>query len=128
MEERIKIFKAKADETRLKILILISHKKNICAKGIAKHLNISEAAVSQHIKVLKESSLIVGYKRGYHLMYELNRESLEKSINFIKGLINDDFNLISDGLNEEENSFDISVCKNSCKSMKNCCKNILKED
>ena len=128
MEERIKIFKAIADETRLKILILISHKKNICAKGIAKHLNISEAAVSQHIKVLKESSLIVGYKRGYHLMYELNRESLEKSINFIKGLINDDFNLISDGLNEEENSFDISVCKNSCKSMKNCCKNILKED
>lgn len=128
MEERIKIFKAIADETRLKILILVSHKKNICAKGIAKHLNISEAAVSQHIKVLKESSLIVGYKRGYHLMYELNRESLEKSINFIKGLINDDFNLISDGLNEEENSFDISVCKNSCKSMKNCCKNILKED
>ena len=127
MEERIKIFKAIADETRLKILILVSH-KNICAKGIAKHLNISEAAVSQHIKVLKESSLIVGYKRGYHLMYELNRESLEKSINFIKGLINDDFNLISDGLNEEENSFDISVCKNSCNSMKNCCKNILKED
>lgn len=127
MEERIKIFKAIADETRLKILILVSH-KNICAKGIAKHLNISEAAVSQHIKVLKESSLIVGYKRGYHFMYELNRESLEKSINFIKGLINDDFNLISDGLNEEENSFDISVCKNSCKSMKNCCKNILKED
>ena len=127
MEERIKIFKAIADETRLKILILVSH-KNICAKGIAKHLNISEAAVSQHIKVLKESSLIVGYKRGYHLMYELNRESLEKSINFIKGLINDDFNLIIDGLNEEENSFDISVCKNSCKSMKNCCKNILKED
>ena len=72
MEERIKIFKAIADETRLKILILVSH-KNICAKGIAKHLNISEAAVSQHIKVLKESSLIVGYKRGYHLMYELNR-------------------------------------------------------
>ena len=127
MEERITIFKARADETRLKILILVSH-KNICAKGIAKHLNISEAAVSQHIKVLKESSLIVGYKRGYHLMYELNRESLEKSINFIKGLINDDFNLISDGLNEEENSVDISVCKNSCKSMKNCCKNILKED
>ena len=57
----------------------------------------------------------------YHFFYE-------KSINFIKGLINDDFNLISDGLNEEENSFDISVCKNSCKSMKNCCKNILKED
>ncbi|SCJ97675.1 HTH-type transcriptional repressor CzrA [uncultured Clostridium sp.] len=127
MEEKIKIFKAIADETRLKILILVSH-KNICAKGIAKHLNISEAAVSQHIKILKESSLIIGYKRGYHLMYELNRESLEESISFINEIINDDFKLISDGLSDKERSFDISVCKHSCKSMKNCCKNILKEE
>ena len=87
MEEKIKVFKAIADETRLKILILVS-KKNICAKGIAKHLGISEAAVSQHIKVLKESSLIIAYKRGYHIMYELNREVLEKANNFINYLIN----------------------------------------
>lgn len=123
MEEKIKVFKAIADETRLKILILVSH-KNICAKGIAKHLNISESAVSQHIKLLKESHLIIGHKRGYHLMYELNREAIEKSINFLNGLINDDFNFMSD----KESSFDISVCKHSCKSMKNCCKNILKEE
>ena len=95
MEEKIKVFKAIGDETRLKILILLSH-KNICAKGISKHLNISEAAVSQHIKILKEASLIIGYKRGYHLMYELNKVSLESSINFIKSLIDDDINLIRD--------------------------------
>lgn len=127
MEEKIKVFKAIADETRLKILILLSD-KNICAKGIAKHLNISEAAVSQHIKILKEASLIIGYKKGYHIMYELNKEMLEKSINFINALIKDDFNVINEELSNKERSFDISVCKDSCKFMKNCCKNILMEE
>lgn len=58
MNNFINLFKAIADETRVNILILLS-KKNMCAKGIAKHLEISEAAVSQHIKILKESQLII---------------------------------------------------------------------
>ena len=45
MKEEVKVFKAIGDETRLKILLLLST-KNICAKGIARNLDISEAAVS----------------------------------------------------------------------------------
>ena len=67
MNEKIKIFKAIGDETRVKILILLSN-RNICAKGIAKHLEISEAAVSQHIKILKEANIITGYKEGYYML------------------------------------------------------------
>ena len=59
----------------LKILILLSS-KNVCAKGIAKHLEISEAAVSQHIKTLKEANLVIAYKEGYYVMYELNKDIL----------------------------------------------------
>ncbi|MBE6049909.1 MAG: metalloregulator ArsR/SmtB family transcription factor [Clostridium sp.] len=77
MEEEIRIFKALSDETRVKILRIIA-KRNICAKGIANHLNISEAAVSQHIKVLKDAYLIEGSKRGYRIVYKVNKSSLEK--------------------------------------------------
>ena len=77
MNEKIKIFKAIGDETRVKILILLSN-RNICAKGIAKHLEISEAAVSQHIKILKEANIIIAYKQGYYVMYELNERVLER--------------------------------------------------
>ena len=45
MNEEVKVFKALGDETRLKILVLLSN-KNVCAKGIAKNLEISEACVS----------------------------------------------------------------------------------
>ena len=77
MNEKVKVFKAIGDETRLKILILLSS-KNVCAKGIAKHLEISEAAVSQHIKTLKEANLVIAYKEGYYVMYELNKDILER--------------------------------------------------
>ena len=58
MEDLVKVFKALSDETRLKILLIIS-KRTICQKGISRHLGISESAVSQHIKVLKESGIVI---------------------------------------------------------------------
>ena len=117
MEKDIKVFKAIGDETRMKILLLLAN-RNICAKGIAKHLCISEAAVSQHIKILKEAKLIVGNKRGYHIIYEINKATLEGSVNFLKLLINQDI----------PSSFDVVTCKHSCKSMKSCCKKLLMEE
>ncbi|ATD56037.1 ArsR/SmtB family transcription factor [Clostridium chauvoei] len=127
MKEKVRVFKAMGDETRIKILLLLS-KRNICAKGIAKHLDISEAAVSQHIKILKDVNLITGYKRGYYVVYDLNKEVLENAINFMSLLINDDINSISNKLNIKLSDINISQCKINCKSMKSCCKKLLKED
>ena len=127
MKEKVKVFKAIGDETRLKILILLST-KNICAKGIAKHLEISEAAVSQHIKVLKEANLIIAYKNGYYVMYELNNEVLEESKNFIDILIHKDVDLISKKYNIKISDFSTARCKQGCKSMKGCCKRKFKEE
>ncbi len=127
MKEKVKVFKAIGDETRLKILILLST-KNICAKGIARHLEISEAAVSQHIKVLKEANLIIAYKNGYYVMYELNNEVLEESKNFIDILIHKDVDLISKKYNIKISDFSTARCKQGCKTMKGCCRKKFKEE
>lgn len=96
MEKTIKTFKALGDETRVRILLLISN-KSMCAKDIAKDLNISEAAVSQQIKILKEAELIVGYKVGYQITYDLNEEKLRNSIKFMETIIDNDKTNIYDG-------------------------------
>lgn len=127
MNEKVKVFKAIGDETRLKILLLLSS-KNICAKGIAKHLGISEAAVSQHIKVLKEVNLIIAYKNGYYVMYELNKGVLEEAKSFINLLIRKDTDYISKQYNIEINDFDFIKCKQGCKSINGCCKKKFKEE
>ncbi|MDO5780011.1 MAG: metalloregulator ArsR/SmtB family transcription factor [Clostridium sp.] len=127
MNEKVKIFKAIGDETRLKILILLSS-KNVCAKGIAKHLEISEAAVSQHIKTLKEANLVIAYKEGYYVMYELNKEVLENAKKFMDLLIHKDIDLISKQCNIKISDLNITKCKLRCKSMKCCCKRKFKEE
>ncbi|MGL4570088.1 MAG: ArsR/SmtB family transcription factor [Clostridium sp.] len=81
----VKLFKALGDESRLKILFLIS-RKNVCAKGVSKHLGISEAAVSQHIKILKDANVIIGFKRGYFVHYSINYDVLDELINFTSNI------------------------------------------
>ena len=117
MENLAKIFKALSDETRLKILVLVS-KRNICQKGISKHLGISDSAVSQHIKVLKEANIIRGFKEGYYVIYNINEDIFSECISFLKLLKNE----CADELNKKINIAGFNVgCETNCKSIKKCC-------
>ena len=123
MNEEVKVFKALGDETRLKILVLLSN-KNVCAMGIAKNLEISEACVSQHIKILKEAILITAYKEGYYVMYELNKEVLERTKGFVNLLIHEDIDSLNNKYNFKIGDFNIVKCK----SIKCCCRKKFKEE
>ena len=119
MEDLVKVFKALSDETRLKILLIIS-KRTICQKGISRHLGISESAVSQHIKVLKESGIVTGIKQGYSVIYVINDDCFKEAKFFLK-MIND----IEDDTFIDKEKLDairLNSCAN-CKSNKKCCKN-----
>lgn len=119
MEDLVKVFKALSDETRLKILLIIS-KRTICQKGISRHLGISESAVSQHIKVLKESGIVTGIKQGYSVIYVINDDCFKEAKFFLK-MIND----IEDDTFIDKEKLDairLNSCVN-CKSNKKCCKN-----
>lgn len=66
------MLKAISDENRYKILELLLHKR-YCVKALSKHLGISEPAVSQHLKVLKNAGLVEGKKTSYFVHYEVNK-------------------------------------------------------
>lgn len=71
------VLKAIADETRMKIItLLLQH--NYCVRALARKLEISEAAVSQHLKILREAGLLVGEKKGYFMHYDVNRNVLHE--------------------------------------------------
>lgn len=122
MKNIVQIFKALSDENRLKILIILSRRR-ICGKGIARHLGLSEAAVSQHLKILREADLIYGEKQGYYVHYKLREEKineLSEFINYIKGS------------NEYGNcgveTYIPNDCNIKCKANKNkCCRRIREE-
>lgn len=75
MENILELLKAISDDTRFKIInLLLEH--NFCVKALARRLKLSEAAISQHLKVLREAGLVKGEKRGYYTHYTVNRKIL----------------------------------------------------
>jgi DNA-binding transcriptional ArsR family regulator len=81
----LRISKALADETRLKLLaLLLDH--DLCGKALANRMGVSEAAVSQHLKILKTAGLIAAEKRGYWTHYGIERRTLEDAAKALEGI------------------------------------------
>lgn len=80
-------FKALADENRMLILRLLL-RRNCCVRGLARQLDISEAAVSQHLKVLRETGLILGEKHGYFTHYTVDRSALQALADVLSAMAN----------------------------------------
>ena len=75
MEVDMIMLKAIADETRLEILKLLLL-RSYCVGALARKLELTEAAISQHLKVLREAGLVTSEKRGYFTHYEVDRDRL----------------------------------------------------
>ena len=77
MEHFVPILKALADENRFRILkMLLAH--DLCVGALANRLNISTAAVSQHLQVLRKAGLVRGEKRGYFTHYAVEKNILRE--------------------------------------------------
>lgn len=64
------IFKQVSDGTRLRILWLLCHCEE-CVSNIAAIMQMSDPAVSHHLKLLRKSGLIVSRKDGKETYYKL---------------------------------------------------------
>ena len=71
-EKTADIFKALGDSTRLKILkLIVSRENRVCVGMIASHLNVSQPAVSQHLKILKTAGIVEANRQGFHMHYSV---------------------------------------------------------
>lgn len=78
----IKLCKALSDPTRLKIFLFLAE-RSLCVKAIVKFLGVSQPAVSQHLRILKEAGLVKADKRGYWMHYSANLEKLKEFADII---------------------------------------------
>ena len=77
--------KALADPTRREILNLLKQGKR-SAGEISDHFDITAAAISRHLSVLKEADLIDDTREGKFIFYELNASVLEEIMLWISDL------------------------------------------
>jgi ArsR family transcriptional regulator len=110
MDKLILRLKALGDETRFKLFLLLSEKQ-LCVGGLAKVLGISESAVSQHLKILRNADLIKGEKVGYFVHYKVQTDILDE----LKGMIEQ----LADGAalkeQKERLGIDAITCEEQCK-------------
>lgn len=77
--------KALADPTRREILNLLKGGKK-SAGEISDHFDITAAAISRHLSVLKDADLIEDTREGKYIFYELNASVLEEIMLWITDL------------------------------------------
>ena len=70
-----KTLKALGDFRRFQLLKLMSE-RSYCVRALARVSELSESAVSQHLKVLREAGLVYGVKRGYYVHYSVDKDAL----------------------------------------------------
>lgn len=80
MKEALTIYKALADETRLKILNALNEKE-MYVELLAERLQLTPATVSFHLKKLSAAGLVEMRREQYYMIYSLRREAFDLTLN-----------------------------------------------
>lgn len=75
-------FKALSDETRLRIIDMLSCGE-MCACRILEKLSISQSTLSYHMKLLADSGLVNAVRDGAWMRYTLNGERVDAVKSFL---------------------------------------------
>jgi DNA-binding transcriptional ArsR family regulator len=77
MASVVKVLKALSSEPRLKIFRLL-RSRSLCVNALTAKLGMTQSAVSQHLRILKEAGLVQADKRGYWIHYSVNADALRR--------------------------------------------------
>jgi ArsR family transcriptional regulator, arsenate/arsenite/antimonite-responsive transcriptional repressor len=72
MLDPLVFYKALADETRLKSLLLIQLEGELCVCELMAALNESQPKVSRHLALLKQDNILLDRRQGQWIYYRLN--------------------------------------------------------
>lgn len=113
MDQYVTLFKALSDETRLKIVVLLSGSE-LCVCNIEEALGVSQAKVSRHLSVLKNAKVVGCRRQGQWIYY-----SLLKPENHLAGYM---FRYFTDNiLKKEPLAKNFKYAKKACQDIKSGC-------
>ena len=80
-----RLFQALSDATRLEILSVLAAGP-INVSKIVEHVGCAQPAVSRHLRVLREASLISDRRKGKEVEYSINLDALRAAVDHLTGL------------------------------------------
>lgn len=88
------VMTALAEPRRQQIVELLASEAQLSASDIAGHFEVTPAAVSQHLKVLREAEVLIMIKRAQQRLYRINPlalAELEKWSRQMRGILEERF-------------------------------------
>ena len=98
IDKLAEIFKALSDPTRLRLVKLLNECRAgicnggpLCVNALANQLGVTQSAVSQHLRILRQAGLVSGARRGSFMHYSLDLDGLKKYRTAIRDTLGEDF-------------------------------------
>jgi DNA-binding transcriptional ArsR family regulator len=92
------IFKALSDPTRLRLIKLLNDCRPgvckggpLCVNALAHQLGVTQSAVSQHLRILRQAGLVRGARRGSFMHYALDPDGLGQYRTALRETLGEDF-------------------------------------
>jgi len=85
-EKLARIFKVLSVNTRVSMIDLLK-RRSLCVNALARALDITPAAVSQHLRILRDTDIVTADKQGYFVHYRVNEATLAEWNKTAKGLL-----------------------------------------
>lgn len=74
-EKLARIFKVLSVDTRVRMVEMLKG-RTLCVNAMAHALDITPAAVSQHLRILRDAGIVTAEKKGYYVHYRINDSTL----------------------------------------------------
>jgi len=74
-ERLARLLKVLSVGTRVRIAQLLKGRA-LCVNALAARLDVTQGAVSQHLRIMRDAGLVIDEKRGYFVHYRLNEDTL----------------------------------------------------
>jgi DNA-binding transcriptional ArsR family regulator len=85
-EKLARIFRLMAVDTRVRMIQLLK-RRSLCVNALARSLGLTPAAISQHLRGLRDAGIVTAHKQGYFVHYRINEKALARWREAADGLL-----------------------------------------
>jgi DNA-binding transcriptional ArsR family regulator len=85
-EKLARIFRLMSVDTRVRMIQLLK-RRCLCVNALARSLELTPAAISQHLRVLRDAGIVTARKQGYFVHYRINEKVLARWRETADGLL-----------------------------------------
>lgn len=83
LSQRLKVLSV---ESRLRMLLLL-RQRNLCVGALACRLGLTQGAVSQHLKILRDAGLVTAERDGYYVHHRVGEQALAQLRRELDGML-----------------------------------------